>query len=238
MDSQCKSSMAADIRKRVEIFSQAKMPTPKGDYRILVFREYSHARNLSEHVVEHQTEHVAEHLALVMGEVSEQHHVMVRIHSECLTSEVFGSLRCDCKAQLDHALSLISQEKQGVLVYLRQEGRGIGLGNKIQAYALQDKGHDTYEANHLLGFPDDLRDYDVAAHILCYLGIQSVNLITNNPLKIAALKKYLPVHQRIPSLTQVTPENQKYLRAKQEHSGHLLELSLPDSDSCRAQKTG
>jgi GTP cyclohydrolase II/3,4-dihydroxy 2-butanone 4-phosphate synthase/GTP cyclohydrolase II len=172
-----------------------------------------------------------EHLAMVRGDVQGKEGVPVRLHSECLTSEVLGSLKCDCRAQLDRALDLIAQTDCGVVVYLRQEGRGIGLGNKIKAYALQAKGADTYEANRMLGFADDLRTYDVAAEVLRSLGVRSVDLITNNPLKIAGLvEEGIPVCRRIPSRTEHNPHNVGYLRTKQERAGHLIEL-FPEDDS-------
>jgi GTP cyclohydrolase II/3,4-dihydroxy 2-butanone 4-phosphate synthase/GTP cyclohydrolase II len=175
-------------------------------------------------------------VALVHGTVAGKEGVPVRVHSECLTSEVFGSLKCDCRAQLDRALDFISQNPCGAVLYLRQEGRGIGLGNKIRAYALQSQGLDTYEANRTLGFPDDLRRYDVAAEMLRALEIRSVDLITNNPLKIAGLvEEGIPVRRRISLRTDLNPHNTDYLRAKQERTGHLLELPLTaDVDSKKA----
>jgi GTP cyclohydrolase II len=200
----------------LERFSEADLPTHRGVFRAVVFREKHGGR---------------EHLAMVRGEVSGKEGVAVRLHSECLTSEVLGSLKCDCRAQLDRALDLVAQTDCGVVLYLRQEGRGIGLGNKIKAYALQAKGADTYEANRMLGFADDLRTYDVAAEMLRSLGVRSVDLITNNPLKIAGLvDEGIPVHRRIPSRTEHNPHNVDYLRTKRERSGHLIEL-FPEDDS-------
>jgi GTP cyclohydrolase II len=165
----------------------------------------------------------AEHVAMVMGDVAGEG-VPVRVHSECLTSEVLGSLKCDCRAQLDRALDLIAERGRGVLLYLRQEGRGIGLGNKIRAYALQAQGHDTYEANRLLGFPDDLRRYDVAGDMLRLLGVQSVDLITNNPLKLAGVEAAgVKVRDRIQLPSPANPHNIEYLRVKRERTGHLIE---------------
>ena len=201
----------------LEKFSEAELPTQRGVLKTVVFKE---------------RRGTAEHLALVAGEVQGEEGVPVRVHSECLTSEVFGSLKCDCKAQLDAALDFISAEGRGVVLYLRQEGRGIGLGNKIKAYALQSEGLDTYEANRQLGFPDDLRRYDVAAEMLRQLGVQSVDLITNNPLKIAGLvEEGIPVRRRIPSRTVHNPHNVDYLRTKRERSGHLIEIYAQDDDS-------
>ena len=198
----------------LEQYSEVELPTHRGMFRLVVFREKRTMR---------------EHLAMVRGEVSGKQGVAVRLHSECLTSEVLGSLKCDCRGQLDRALDLIAQTGCGVVVYLRQEGRGIGLGNKIRAYALQTKGADTYEANRMLGFADDLRTYDVGAEILRSLGVKSVDLITNNPLKIAALvEEGIPVLRRIPSRTEHNPHNVDYLRTKRERSGHLIELFPED----------
>jgi len=158
--------------------------------------------------------------------------VPVRVHSECLTSEVLGSLKCDCRAQLDRALDYISIQGRGVLVYLRQEGRGIGLGNKIRAYALQAQGHDTYEANRLLGFADDLRRYDVAAEMLRLLGVAAVDLVTNNPLKVSGLTEAgVVVRRRIPLPSPSNPHSVGYLRTKRERTGHLIQT---DEEIARA----
>lgn len=162
-------------------------------------------------------------MAMVRGEIAGRDGVPARVHSECLTGEVFGSLRCDCKDQLDLAMKAIAEAGFGVVVYLRQEGRGIGLGNKIRAYALQSAGHDTYEANRLLGFPDDARQYGVAADILKLLEVGSVDLITNNPMKVAALvEEGVPVHRRVPATAAVNEHNIAYLRAKRAQ-GHLID---------------
>jgi GTP cyclohydrolase II len=166
----------------------------------------------------------AEHVAMVLGDVAGSTPVAARVHSECLTSEVLGSLKCDCRAQLDRALDLIAARGRGVLLYLRQEGRGIGLGNKIRAYALQAQGHDTYEANRLLGFPEDLRRYDIAAEMLRLLGVVEVDLITNNPQKIAQLEEAgIAVRRRIRLPSPENPHNIGYLRVKRELTGHLIE---------------
>jgi GTP cyclohydrolase II len=194
---------------RVSIYGEAPLPTHRGSFRAVVFRD---------------GESGAEHVALVLGDVSGEA-VPVRVHSECLTSEVLGSLKCDCRAQLDAALDLIAERGRGVLLYLRQEGRGIGLGNKIRAYALQAKGHDTYEANRLLGFPDDLRRYDVAADMLRLLGVRSIELMTNNPLKLAGLEEAgVKVRGRIQLPSPANPHNLEYLRVKRERTGHLIEV--------------
>jgi GTP cyclohydrolase II/3,4-dihydroxy 2-butanone 4-phosphate synthase/GTP cyclohydrolase II len=201
----------------LEKFSEADVPTPRGVLRTVVFREKRNGR---------------EHVALVVGNVAELEGVPVRVHSECLTSEVFGSLKCDCREQLDRALDFITQNGCGVVLYLRQEGRGIGLGNKIKAYALQAQGLDTYEANRKLGFADDLRSYDIAAEMLRGLGVHSVDLITNNPLKIAGLvEEGIAVRRRIPSRTEHNPHNLDYLRTKRERTGHLIELFAEADDT-------
>ncbi len=191
----------------VEIYSEAPLPTERGLFRTVVFRERATGR---------------EHVAMVMGDVR-GHAVLARVHSECLTSEVLGSLKCDCRAQLDRALDFIAARGRGVLLYLRQEGRGIGLGNKIKAYALQAGGADTYQANRALGFPDDLRDYGVAAGMLRLLGVRSVQLITNNPLKVQGLTEAgVPVRRRVALPSPTNPHNVEYLRTKAEQTGHLI----------------
>jgi GTP cyclohydrolase II len=201
----------------LELYAEAPLPTERGLFRTVVFRERRSG---------------AEHVALVMGDVA-GHAVLVRAHSECLTSEVFGSLKCDCRAQLDRALDLIASRGRGVLLYLRQEGRGIGLGNKIRAYALQAQGHDTYQANRALGFPDDLRRYDVAAGMLRLLGVRSVQLITNNPLKIDGLREAgVEVRRRVALPSPSNPHSVKYLAAKAEQTGHLI---VTDDDLAAAR---
>lgn len=164
-----------------------------------------------------------EHIALVMGEVRGKQRVPVRVHSECLTSEVFGSLKCDCKQQLEAAQALIHQRGAGVVLYLRQEGRGIGLANKIKAYALQAQGADTVEANELLHLPVDARQYDVAVDMLRTLGIVSVDLMTNNPEKKESLSRLgMPVSGRIPIHTGANPHSESYLTVKRDRLKHLL----------------
>lgn len=209
----------------LERYSESDLPTERGLFRIVVFRDKRDGR---------------EHVAMVKGDVRDLEGVPVRLHSECLTSEVFGSLRCDCRAQLDRALDFMAQQGRGVLVYLRQEGRGIGLGNKIRAYALQqEQGLDTVEANLKLGFADDLRRYDVAAEILRSLGVLSADLITNNPLKIAGLvDEGIPVRRRIPSRTLSNPLNLEYLKTKRDRSGHLIEFLNEESSEAKAGKAG
>src|SRR5205807_4214757 len=195
----------------VELYAESPLPTKHGVLRAMVFREKATGK---------------EHVAAVKGDVRGHEGVPVRVHSECLTSEILGSLKCDCREQLEHALDLIGRSERGAMIYLRQEGRGIGLGNKIRAYALQARGADTYEANRALGFGDDLRRYDIAAQMLKELGVRSIDLITNNPAKIAALEaEGVAVRRRIPSLAKTNPHNIGYLKTKRERTGHLIELA-------------
>ena len=191
------------IRKK----ETANLPTEYGIFKAIV---YECSRGLH-------------HIALVKGEINPNEDILVRVHSECLTGDVFHSLRCDCSQQLDKALKLIAQEN-GVLLYLRQEGRGIGLVNKIKAYALQDKGMDTVEANEKLGFKADARDYTVGTQILADLGIKRMRLMTNNPKKIEGLEKYgIKIVERVPLIIKSNTTNQKYLEAKRKKLGHYLE---------------
>jgi GTP cyclohydrolase II/3,4-dihydroxy-2-butanone 4-phosphate synthase len=166
-----------------------------------------------------------EHVALVMGEIREDEPVLVRVHSECLTGDIFGSLRCDCQNQLHLALKKIAEEGKGVLVYMRgHEGRGIGIVNKLKAYSLQDEGYDTVEANHKLGFNADLRDFGTGAQILLDLGVRKMRLMTNNPRKIVALEGFgLEIVERVPIVTQTNPHNEKYIKAKKDKLGHMIE---------------
>jgi 3,4-dihydroxy 2-butanone 4-phosphate synthase/GTP cyclohydrolase II len=163
------------------------------------------------------------HIALVKGQWKENEPILVRVHSECLTGDVFGSSRCDCGEQLATALTMIEQAGKGILLYMRQEGRGIGLLNKIKAYKLQDKGRDTVEANIELGFPPDLRDYGLGAQILVDLGVKKMRLMTNNPKKVKGLEGYgLEIVERVPIEMESKMENRRYLQTKKEKMGHLL----------------
>ena len=185
----------------------SKLPTRYGTFRVYAYED----------------EKKDVHLALVHGSVSPNKKTIVRIHSECLTGDAFGSARCDCGEQLDKALEIVA-ERSGVLLYLRQEGRGIGLINKLKAYNLQDKGLDTVEANEQLGFGADLRDYKLAAHILKDLGVKNICLITNNPHKIKGLEKEgIRVMERIPLVIEPTSTNKRYLETKKSKMGHLME---------------
>ncbi len=192
----------------IEATGSAQLPTPLGSFRIFGFSD-----ELSN----------SQHIALTMGDLSTSEPVLVRMHSECLTGDVLHSLRCDCGAQREAALERIADEGRGALVYLRQEGRGIGLLNKIRAYALQDEGLDTVEANEALGLGADLRDYGVGAQILNHLGIRKLRLLTNNPRKIAALKGFgLEVVERVPIIVETNATNARYLSTKADRLGHLL----------------
>ncbi|MBI2830773.1 MAG: bifunctional 3,4-dihydroxy-2-butanone-4-phosphate synthase/GTP cyclohydrolase II [Chloroflexi bacterium] len=173
----------------------------------------------------------SEHLALVTGNVCTGEPVLVRVHSECLTGDIFGSLRCDCGEQIGLAMQAIAKEGRGVFVYMRQEGRGIGFHNKLRAYALQDKGLDTVEANLSLGFPEDLRDYGIGAQILADIGLHQVRLLTNNPRKVIGLEGYgLKVVETVPIVTVPNEYNRRYLETKQKKMGHLLEVICSDEE--------
>ena len=197
----------------VERVADARLPTRYGLARAVAYRSSVDA---------------AEHVALVFGDVSPDEPTLVRVHSECLTGDVFGSLRCDCGTQREMAIQAIAEEGRGVFLYMRQEGRGIGLHNKIKAYALQDNGADTVEANRQLGFPPDLRRYGVGAQILVDLGVREMRLMTNNPRKIVGLESYgLSIAERVPIVAPSNKENASYLRTKQERLGHLLTPASP-----------
>lgn len=201
-----------------EWLAQATLPTRHGEFATHVFRSVatSHADALP-----------AEHVALVFGEVNEGKNVLVRVHSECMTSEVFGSLKCDCKDQLEAAMAAVARAGAGAVLYLRQEGRGIGLANKIRAYALQSHGHDTVDANRMLGLPDDARRYDVVRDMLDHLGIQSVRLMTNNPAKVSALRSLgVSVASRVPVIVAPNKYSARYLEAKRLRMDHDLPASL------------
>jgi GTP cyclohydrolase II len=194
----------------VHIEAIAELPSRFGNFHIVAF---SNNRDNKEHV------------AIIKGEVLGADDVPVRLHSECLTGDVIGSLRCDCRDQLEAALKKIGEMDKGVVLYLRQEGRGIGLINKIRAYSLQDQGLDTVEANLALGFRDDERDYAIAAHMIQSLKIQSINLMTNNPKKIDQLRQYgVKVNKRIPHILPSNEHNRFYLETKAAKSGHLIDF--------------
>lgn len=196
------------LRSLVTLGAKARLPSRFGDFDVYAFQSLSDGK---------------EHAVIARGDLDGAEDVPVRIHSECFTGDVMGSLRCDCREQLEAALEYVASQPTGAVVYLRQEGRGIGLVNKIRAYALQEEGLDTVEANHALGFPDDLRRYDVAAEMLQELGVRSVRLITNNPNKIEGLTRHgVRVNGRIPHVMQPTEHNAFYLRTKRDKSGHLL----------------
>ncbi len=205
-------------RMRIESFvhkaAETILPTPFGDFKAIAF-----VNDIDDY----------EHIALVKGEINPETEVMVRVHSGCLTGDVFGSYRCDCGEQLQKAMAKIQEEGLGVILYLQQEGRGIGLANKLKAYALQDKGLDTVEANEQLGFDPDLRDYGVGAQILVSLGVRKMRLMTNNPKKIVGLEGYgLQVTGRVPIECEPRPENLKYLLTKCEKLGHLMNMKMTE----------
>ncbi|HEX6750814.1 MAG TPA: bifunctional 3,4-dihydroxy-2-butanone-4-phosphate synthase/GTP cyclohydrolase II [Longimicrobium sp.] len=194
--------------------AEANIPTPYGEWRIIAY---------------HNDVDQFEHVAMVKGEIEGMEDVLVRMHSECLTGDVFHSLRCDCGEQLDAAMRKIEAEGSGAIVYLRQEGRGIGLVNKLRAYTLQDQGMDTVEANEKLGFRPDLRDYGIGAQILLDLGLSKIRILTNNPKKIVGIDGYgLSVTEQVPLGVKPNPHNTGYLRAKREKMGHLFPLEVDE----------
>jgi 3,4-dihydroxy 2-butanone 4-phosphate synthase/GTP cyclohydrolase II len=191
--------------------AEAKLPTKYGEFTVVAYKSKVD---------------IEEHVALVSGEINNDEPMLVRVHSECLTGDVFGSLRCDCGEQVALAMKKIAEEGGGVFLYMRQEGRGIGFHNKVKAYALQDKGLDTVEANIALGFPADLRDYGIGAQILADLGLHKIRLLTNNPKKVVGLESYgLEIVDTVPLIVPPTPYNRDYLETKKQKLGHLLEMS-------------
>ncbi|MEE2758018.1 MAG: GTP cyclohydrolase II [Myxococcota bacterium] len=201
-------------------YAQTHLPTEYGDFDVRVYR--------------HQGK---EHLLISVGDLDGAKRLPVRVHSECLTGEVLGSLKCDCKPQLLAALAYIAERGRGAVAYLRQEGRGIGLGNKIRAYRLQEDGYDTVDANRELGFGDDLRQYDMAAEMIAAAGIESVELMTNNPLKIEGLKaEGIPVVGRIEISVGENSVNTDYLETKRVRMGHMLDEDRPVTRIKRTQK--
>ncbi len=202
------------VLPRIEKYAETNLPTRHGKFKVTVFRDHAGS----------------EHLAIHTGDVSGGELVLARAHSECFTSEVLGSLKCDCREQLEMALAAVAREGRGVVLYLRQEGRGIGLGNKIRAYALQESGADTIEANVRLGFAIDSRRYDIAAAMLKALGVRSVALMTNNPDKVEQLARHgIAVTRRVPIQALANEHSLAYLDTKREKMGHFL--TSPDKIS-------
>lgn len=207
----------------IERIESIRFPTEFGEFTLHLFRSLASGHN---------------HIALVKGEIRRDEPSLVRVHSQCFTGDVFGSLRCDCGAQLHQAMAMIEEAGSGVLLYMNQEGRGIGLENKIRAYALQDAGHDTVEANEALGFPPDLRDYGVGAQILSDLGVGKIRLLTNNPKKVVGLSAHgLEVVDRVPIEILANEDNRRYLAVKRDKLGHMLNQTLA-SGSHRRIKHG
>ena len=194
--------------KLVERMEVVKLPSEYGDFDLYLYRSKLDGQH---------------HLALVKGHVAGKKNVLVRVHSECLTGDVFGSKRCDCGPQLRQAMRQVAEEGRGAIVYMRQEGRGIGLASKLKAYKLQEQGYDTVEANRKLGYPMDLREYGLGAQILCDLGLKTIRLLTNNPKKVVGLEGYgLEIVEQVPIRVKPNPHNAKYLRVKREKLGHRL----------------
>jgi 3,4-dihydroxy 2-butanone 4-phosphate synthase / GTP cyclohydrolase II len=209
----CSIASLIEYRRRneklIEALTTAKLPTEFGTYKMILYRDLTNSQT---------------HIALTLGEWGKEP-VLVRVHSECLTGDVFSSLRCDCGRQLEKAMQIIAKEKKGVILYMRQEGRGIGLEGKIRAYSLQDKGMDTVQANEYLGYKPDMRDYGIGAQILVDLGLENIRLLTNNPRKIVGLEGYgLKVVERVPLEVAPNALNIGYLKTKKEKLGHQLDL--------------
>ena len=230
--------MLAKPPKSIERYSEADVPTEYGSLRLIVYREGTIERQAIGQPIEHMPiehraiEHRAiEHMAIVKGEVAGRERVPVRVHSECFTGEVLHSKKCDCREQLDWALRHISEQEAGAVIYLRQEGRGIGLGNKIRAYALQEQGVDTVDANRMLGFEDDPRTYHVAADILEDLEILSIVLMTNNPEKVEALEAdEIEVCGTIRVHVEPNEHSRDYLLTKRARMGHWLSFNSPSAE--------
>jgi 3,4-dihydroxy 2-butanone 4-phosphate synthase / GTP cyclohydrolase II len=195
---------------------EVTLPTKYGNFKLIPFIQESNG---------------LEHIALIKGNISRDEPILTRVHSSCMTGDIFGSYRCDCGAQLHRAMEMIEKEGKGVLIYMNQEGRGIGLFNKIRAYKLQEQGRDTVEANIDLGFKEDERDYGVGANILRELGLGKLNLITNNPIKRAGLEGYgLTINENVPLVIEPNEHNAFYLKTKQDKMGHFLDLAQYNLD--------
>ncbi len=223
-----KRSLKIDLK----IAATAHLPTRFGEFRIIVFQEVQSVDNLAQ-------KKVIEHVALIKGDITATQNIPVRIHSSCLTGDALSSLRCDCQEQLHAAMKYLAEQKHGILFYLNQEGRGIGLTNKIKAYALQEQGWDTYEANLRLGYPEDLRDYAIVACFLKFFHITSIKLLTNNPKKIHDLQRLgIKVTERIPLEIPPTEHNYRYLLAKKTKAHHYLSIidSLEQNEKIKPNK--
>lgn len=194
-------------------YSECRLPTEYGAFQVIAYREQGNPN---------------EHLAIVHGDVAGKRDVLARAHSECFTGEILHSLKCDCREQLDLAFRRIAEAECGVVLYLRQEGRGIGLGDKLRVYSMQQQGYDTVDANRVLGFEDDLRRYDMAAAMLKDLGVESIALMTNNPAKVEGLRRDgVIVSRRVPHLVTPHALNRAYLETKRERMGHMFDLGEP-----------
>lgn len=195
-------------KQKVQFSNTAKLPTKYGVFNIVSFKSEQDPK---------------EHLIVSMGNLRAKDDVLIRVHSECITGDVFTSLKCDCGEQLEASLKLISEQKEGAVIYLKQEGRGIGLFNKVNAYALQDEGQDTIAANHSLGFDTDLRKFDIVAHVIDFLGVASIKLLTNNPEKIKTISKFTGISTSVqPLRTEPNKYNIDYLTVKKEELNHAL----------------